>query len=219
MVYMLRTGLSVARPAELYGPWSSVYTRWRRWCQCGLWARVNKGLLARRTPGLCVSGCQPHQGASGRQQSRRRPTTSGHRTHQRRAQYQADRLGGRAGRAVAVHWPRANAPMCAVRNRWPRGTARQRPWWPTRVTTARPCAPWLGNAAAAVAFRRTRRRHPAAWHRGLRPGRHQVENFFQRVKRYRRVGTRYDKWDLYFLSFVHLAAILDWLKRLSTSNP
>jgi hypothetical protein len=32
------------------------------------------------------------------------------------------------------------------------------------------------------------------------------------LKRYRRVGTRYEKNDRYFLAFVQLAAILDWLK-------
>jgi len=32
------------------------------------------------------------------------------------------------------------------------------------------------------------------------------------LKRYRRIGTRYEKRDLYFLGFVQMAAILDWLK-------
>ena len=59
---------------------------------------------------------------------------------------------------------------------------------------------------------RARRRHPAGWHRGSYRRRHKVENFFQRAKRYRRIGTRYEKRDLYFLSFVQLGAILDWLK-------
>ena len=55
-------------------------------------------------------------------------------------------------------------------------------------------------------------RPPASWHRGYYRHRHKVENLFQRLKRYRRVGTRYDKCDVYFLGFVQLAAILDWLK-------
>ncbi|MEW6306707.1 MAG: IS5/IS1182 family transposase, partial [Verrucomicrobiota bacterium] len=33
----------------------------------------------------------------------------------------------------------------------------------------------------------------------------------QRVKRFRRIGTRYEKLDLHFLGFAQLAAILDWL--------
>jgi transposase len=38
-----------------------------------------------------------------------------------------------------------------------------------------------------------------------------VENFLQRAKRFRRIGTRYEKLDLHFLGFAQLVAILDWL--------
>ena len=38
--------------------------------------------------------------------------------------------------------------------------------------------------------------------------RHLVENFFQKLKRPRRVGTRYEKLDCTFLSFVAMASIL-----------
>jgi transposase len=38
--------------------------------------------------------------------------------------------------------------------------------------------------------------------------RHRVENFFQRIKRYRRVSTRYDKRAETFLGFVCLAIVL-----------
>lgn len=38
-----------------------------------------------------------------------------------------------------------------------------------------------------------------------------VENFFQRIKRWRRTGTRYDKLALHFLAFVQLAAVIDWI--------
>lgn len=58
---------------------------------------------------------------------------------------------------------------------------------------------------------RSNRRQPARWHCGHYRQRHKVENLFQRLKRHRRVGTRYEKNDLYFLAFVQLAAILDWL--------
>lgn len=40
--------------------------------------------------------------------------------------------------------------------------------------------------------------------------RHRVENFFQRVKRYRRVATRYDKLAKNYLSMVTFAAVLTW---------
>jgi transposase len=40
---------------------------------------------------------------------------------------------------------------------------------------------------------------------------HLVENLFQRMKVFRRVATRYDKLDVTFLGFVHIAGIMKWL--------
>jgi transposase len=41
--------------------------------------------------------------------------------------------------------------------------------------------------------------------------RHHVENFFQRIKRYRRVATRYEKLAANFFAMVCIAAVLAWL--------
>ena len=41
--------------------------------------------------------------------------------------------------------------------------------------------------------------------------RHLVECFFQKLKIFRRVATRYDKLARRFLGFVHLACIFIWL--------
>ena len=41
--------------------------------------------------------------------------------------------------------------------------------------------------------------------------RHVVENFFCRIKKYRRVATRYDRLKKTYLAFVTLSAIADWV--------
>ena len=41
--------------------------------------------------------------------------------------------------------------------------------------------------------------------------RHLVENLFQRMKVFRRMATRYDKLDVTFLGFVHIAGTMKWL--------
>ena len=38
--YVLRTGVPWRDLPVRFGPWSSVYTRFRRWCTCGLFARL-----------------------------------------------------------------------------------------------------------------------------------------------------------------------------------
>jgi transposase len=59
---------------------------------------------------------------------------------------------------------------------------------------------------------RSGRRAPAWFHRGLYRQRHKIENFFQRIKIYKRVSTRYEKLALTFLNFILVAAVFDCLK-------
>jgi len=214
MVYVLRTGCPWRDLPSLYGSWSSVYTRWRRWCQSGLWARVLSA-LARHARGalrfLDASHIKVHQDASnppGGQQNQAIGRTKGGLNTKLTAWVDG------AGRVVQVALtPGQRADVRAVTEAaWPRGLRGK-----TVVADK-----GYDSAAFRTALRRrgsrscvpARRgaRQPAWWHRGYYRHRHKVENFFQRAKRYRRIGTRYEKCDRYFLGFVHLAAILDWLK-------
>lgn len=42
--------------------------------------------------------------------------------------------------------------------------------------------------------------------------RHKIENFFQRIKRFRRIALRCEKTLAGFMGFVYLASALDWLR-------
>jgi putative transposase len=57
--------------------------------------------------------------------------------------------------------------------------------------------------------RSRRRRRP--FNRRIYKRRHRVENFFLRLKRYRRVATRYEKLAANFFAMVCLASTLIWL--------
>ncbi len=52
---------------------------------------------------------------------------------------------------------------------------------------------------------RTGRKTPVAYSRKRYRKRHQVENFFEKIKRMRRIATRYDKTDNSFMAFVFIA--------------
>ena len=41
--------------------------------------------------------------------------------------------------------------------------------------------------------------------------RYRVECFFHRLKRFRRIATRYEKTACHYLAFLHLACALTWL--------
>ena len=56
------------------------------------------------------------------------------------------------------------------------------------------------------------RAQPWQYNRVLYRRRNEVERFFRRLKRFRRIATRYDKLDCVFLAFIHLALIYDALQ-------
>ena len=57
-----------------------------------------------------------------------------------------------------------------------------------------------------------RRTHQRRYSRRLYRGRNVVERFWSRVKQSRRVATRYDKLDVCYLAFVHLASVMTVLR-------
>ena len=67
------------------------------------------------------------------------------------------------------------------------------------------------HGATVVIPPRSNAKQPWAVDYYLYKERHLVECFFQKIKWFRRVATRYDKLDNSFLAFVYMAAILIWL--------
>ena len=70
----------------------------------------------------------------------------------------------------------------------------------------------LAQGCLASVLPRSGRRAPAWSHRGLYRQWHKIEHFFQRIKIYKRISTRYEKLALTFLNFIIVAAVFDWLK-------
>jgi transposase len=46
MLWRLKTGAPWRDLPDRYGPWQTVYSRWRRWQQAGVWTRVLAALQA-----------------------------------------------------------------------------------------------------------------------------------------------------------------------------
>lgn len=212
MIYILRTGVPWRDLPSIFGPWNSVYTRWRRWCRCGLWSKILSA-LARKAKGvlrfLDASHVKVHQDASnpagGQQNQAIGRTKGGLNTKinawvdgKGRAIFLSLAAGQRADvKAAQESWPKLKGCVAVADKGYDsnefRGKLRQR--------GSGVCIPSRSN-----------RRSPEKHHRGYYRQRHKVENFFQRVKRFRRIGTRYEKTDVCFLAFVQLAAIIDWLR-------
>jgi transposase len=68
-----------------------------------------------------------------------------------------------------------------------------------------------GLGANAVIPSRSNRKEQREYDRELYKRRNLIERAFNKLKRFRRIATRYDRKALYFESFVYLAASLLWL--------
>ena len=58
---------------------------------------------------------------------------------------------------------------------------------------------------------KSNRKEPWVYDKQMYKMRNQVERLFRRLKRFRRIFTRYDKLDIVFIAFILLALILDAL--------
>ena len=209
--YILRTGVQWRDLPKDFGPWNSVYTRFRRWCQSGLWSQM----LALLTPEACGSlrsidcthikvhqdGSNAEGGASAQAIGK---TKGGLNT---KLAAVVDGLGRAVGLNLASankHDLRAMAPLVPIlTNCWvagDRGFDSKNFREELIKIGATPCIPPRKSNRIQYYYSETFYAH-----------RHVVENFFARIKRKRRVGTRYEKLSETFLGFVTLAAIIDWL--------
>lgn len=211
MFYILRTGVPWRDLPAHFGPWSSVYTRFRRWCALGLFDRLLALVASAATGELRYLDC----------------------SHIKLHQDGANPRGGQAAQAIGRTKGGINTKLAAIVEGGGRavalGLAAGQRHDLYAVDPLLPCLrrhravadkgfdadtfrARLGRQRTSVCIPPKRsRRWPVAFHRGYYRRRHKVENFFCRIKRHRRISTRYEKLALTFLGFVQLAAVLDWL--------
>jgi transposase len=65
---------------------------------------------------------------------------------------------------------------------------------------------------------RSNRTKKFRWKKALYRQRNHVERFFNKLKQFRRVATRYDKIGAAFLAFVKLASIRIWLRSIESTS-
>jgi transposase len=214
MIFVLRTGIPWRDTPEIYGPWSSVYTRWYRWSRLGLWQGVLR-ILARNAAGKlrAIDG-----------------------TFIKVHQHGANPCGGQAAHAIGRTKGGLNSKLHAVVDGAGRliafiltaGQVNELKMAPEllqhlrgviiigdkaydsdrlyellRKQGCRVCIPTKSNRRRQLPFNRQ-------WYRK----RHRVENFFARAKHYRRFATRFDKSILSFFATVTLTSIIDWLRHV-----
>lgn len=211
MIYVLRCGGPWRALPDVFGPWQTVYSRWRLWCGMGVWSRALKS-LARHQQGtlrfIDASHLKVHQDANG-DAGGKETQAIGHIRGGANSKLHALVDGkGRLVKAMltagqvsdAKIGPELVAGLRGVRIVGDKG-------YDSLVIRQAACR----SGSHSCIPRRAGSKEPAPFHKGYYRKRHHVENFFQRIKRCRRVSTRYDKLADVFFNFILLAASLDWI--------
>jgi len=192
--------------------WNSIYQYWRRWCREGVW----KEMLDRCGPELKGDrrfvdsthvkvhrdGCNPAGGQENQGMGR---TKGGLNT---KIHAVVDAVGQPAAMLVGAGNEADVSRAQEVLAEMERGqlvgdkgydSDELRQW--LRNRSIQPCIPPRSN-----------RLRPEPYSKAAYRKRHHIENFFEKLKRFRRVATRYDKLAVTFFGFVCLAAVLSVTK-------
>lgn len=65
---------------------------------------------------------------------------------------------------------------------------------------------------------KTNRKKRFRWTKAIYRERNHVERFFNKVKQFRRIATRYDKLGATFFAFVQLASVRIWLRSIESAS-
>jgi transposase len=212
MLYILRCGCPWRALPPVFGPWQTVYSRWRLWIAKGVWSAAIKSLSRRRVGVLRfldASHLKVHQdahgGPGGKEEQAIGFTRGGSNTKLHALVDGRGRLlratltaGQVSDMKIGPELIRGLRHCRIVADKgYDSGLMRET----ARKSRSRSCIPQREGGKRKVSF-----------HRGYYRKRHHVENFFQRIKRQRRVATRYDKLAEVFFNFILLASTLDWLR-------
>jgi transposase len=192
--------------------WNSIYQYWRRWCQQGIWAELldrsgpelkgNRRFVDSTHVKVHRDGCNPAggQGNQGMGRTKGGLNTKIHAVVDAAGRPAALLLG--AGNEADVS--RAQEILGDVECGQLVGdkgydSDELRQWLRNRST--QPCIPPRSN-----------RLRPEPYSKAAYRKRHLIENFFEKLKRFRRIATRYDKLAVTFFGFVCLAATVSFTK-------
>lgn len=210
ILWVLRSGAPWRDLPACYPPWKSVHTRFLRWSKRGVWRRVLDALASDLDDEFAIidaSIVRVHQDAAGGKKngtecvgrSRGGPSTKIHAV--------VDGLGN----PVRIHLTEGQVHDVTQAPELLNGLS---------STTVLADKGYDSNAiveqielqgSKAVIPPRRGRRIERAYDRHLFKSRFLVEQFFGKIKRNRRVATRYEKLEVTFLGMVLLACIVVWL--------
>lgn len=211
ILYRLRQGCTW-RALSIFAPYSTIYGRWKQWCDSGLWDKLLEQLT---------------QGAKGKLWAIDSTCVKVHKHGMGGRQYIDNQCIGKTkgGQNTKIHAlvDGKGRPLRLILSPGNRNDIIYAPKLVEGQTDRhiladkaydcdefRDLLKQLGLTACIPP--RENRKNPATFHKGHYKRRHKVENAFQRLKELRAIATRYEKKAARFIALTTLATITIWIK-------
>jgi len=210
MVCVLHEGMRWRALPAVFGCFSSVYTRFSRWEKRGLLKHLFEITAAAGSRGkersLDASHIKVHQDANTKApENEAMGMTRGGRNSKLHAVVDG------AGHAVRLCLTAGQVNDCTQASSMTSALQKGEKLLADKAYDVDAVRCEMAQRGVAVCIPpKSNRRTPATYDKEIYKSRHRVENFFQRAKRCRRIGTRYEKTARMFMAFVFLFASIDY---------
>jgi len=211
ILYVLHEGIRWRALPKVFGCWSSVYTRFSRWEKRGLMTLLFEITAAAKKSGtercLDASHIKVHQDANTKDpDSEGIGLTRGGRNTKLHAVVDA------VGHAVRLSLTAGQVNDCTQASAMSAELTRGEKVLADKAYDVDALRKdWEARGIAVCIPPKSNRKSPATYDKEVYKRRHHVENFFQRAKRCRRIGTRYEKTKVMFMAFVCIFASIDYV--------
>ena len=210
MIYVLHEGIRWRALPAVFGCFSSVYTRFSRWEKRGLLKVLFEATAAAGNSGnersLDASHIKVHQDANTKApENEAMGMTRGGRNTKLHAVVDS------AGHAVRLSLTAGQVNDCTQASPMTSELQKGEELLADKAYDVDALRKDMAARGVAVCIPpKSNRRKPATYNKETYKNRHHVENFFQRAKRCRRIGTRYEKTARMFMAFIYLFASIDY---------
>jgi transposase len=211
IVHALKCGGSWADCADVYGPKKTLYNRFVRWSERGIWQKIFSALAgAEDAPErlfIDSSRIKVHRCAGGGKGG----PGSWYRPHERRAQHQAPCCLRREGRPCALLLTPGNLHDCRVAQRCIEAMPPSTELVADKGYDSNALREWLqARGTRPVIPPRKNRKIQYDYDKAIYKQRNIVERMFYRLKDWRRIATRFDRDLANFMGAIAIATAVIW---------
>ena len=212
ILHVLKSGCRWCDCPPEYGPPTTIYNRFVRWAERGVWERLFRELAARgRSAEVQMIDSTHSQGTPlglGRKKGEHTQAI-GRSRGGRNTKIHA--IADAKGRLLSILLSGGEAHDCPPAQRLIRRTKPAKKLLGDRAYDSAELRQWLDERGTKpVIPNKSNRKQPFGFDRKSYKQRHRIENAFCRLKDFRRIATRYDRLARNFLASICLVAAIVW---------